>query len=86
MKRNPIFYRNDLPAHIVARNAAQLIEEAGLINDESATAARAARGFCVAEIARAQVRREFPKGSSERRRYLTALTKLGCPPPRERLS
>lgn len=80
-KRNPDFFRNDLPAHIVVQRATQLIEEAGdAVFDDGFVAARADRGWCVAEIARAHVRRRFPKGSPARRAILSKMARLGAPP------
>ena len=80
-KRNPEFFRNDLPAHIAAQRAIQLIEEAGdAVFDESYITTRVDRGWCVAEIARAHVRRNHPKGSASRRAILTKMARLGAPP------
>lgn len=78
-KRNPEFYRNDIPVNVVISRSRQLIEEAGDCADDDYIAIRAGRGWCVAEIARGHAMRHFEKGSLRRRQVLTEMSRLGAP-------
>ena len=70
---------NNLPAHTIAELAVRAIELAGGINDDwNFIVERAGRGWPAGAIARAYVRRHFPKGDIHRRRLLVGLTKLGA--------
>lgn len=73
---------NQLPASTIASLAKGLIRRAGCevfyVADHAFIDERAGKGWCAAEIARLFIRANFAKGDPLRRKFLTALTKLGA--------
>lgn len=78
------YHRNDLSAGNIIDLTTGLIVEAGCAYYAHADLAfireRADKGWSAAEIARSFIRATFAKDNPPRRRFLTALTKLGAYP------
>jgi hypothetical protein len=82
VSRNPEYFTNQLSVQTIVATTISLLNSAGdklAQLDHKWITERAEKGWCAAEIARACVRTNFDKSNPLRRRFLTALTKLGAP-------